>query len=98
MESSAPTPKASRRWIRGGLIAGASVVALLLAGYMVGKSWVQSYLHGPEFRKFVNARIGKTLEAEVEFEPFQYSGMTIYSESMTGRGLEGGPFSQMRLE
>jgi hypothetical protein len=81
----------------GGIIAGAVLVGLVLVGYIAGKSWVQSYLHGPEFRKFVNARIGKTLQSEVEFEPFRYKGMTVYSESMTARGLEGGPFSQMQI-
>jgi len=88
----------SRRWIRGGMLAGAIFVGLLLVGYLIGKGWVQSYLRGPEFRKFVNARIGKTLQSEVEFEPFQYNGMTIYSDSMTARGLEGGPFSQMQID
>jgi hypothetical protein len=78
--------------------AGAIIVVLTLAGYLIGKSCVQSYLRGPEFRRFVNARIGKTLQSEVEFEPFQFNGMTIYSESMKARGLEGGPFSGMEID
>lgn len=89
---------ASQRWIRIAAVAFAIAVGLLLAGYLFGKSWAQSYLRGPEFRKFVNARIGKTLQSEVEFDPFQFNGLTLYSESMTARGLEGGPFSKMQID
>jgi hypothetical protein len=77
---------------------GAIILGLAFTGYLIGKSLVQGYLRGPEFRKFVNARIGKTLQSEVEFEPFQFNGMTIYSESMIARGLEGGPFSAMQID
>jgi len=87
-----------RRWVRIVAIAGTILVVLSLVGYLAGKSWVQGYLRGPEFRKFVNARIGKTLQSEVEFEPFQFNGMTVYSESMLARGLEGGPFSQLQID
>jgi hypothetical protein len=96
--TSKPVRANSHRWVKGAGIAGAAAVIALFAGYFVGKNWVQSYLRGPEFRRFVNARIGKTLQSEVEFEPFQFNGMTIYSDSMTAHGLEGGPFSQMRIE
>ena len=47
-----------RRWVRGAAIAATILVALSLVVYVVGKSWVLSYLRGPEFRKFVSARIG----------------------------------------
>lgn len=87
-----------RRWVRGVAITGAILVLLTIVTYIVGKSWVQSYLRGPEFRKFVNARVGKTLQSEVEFDAFQFNGMKIYSESMLARGLEGGPFSQMQID
>jgi hypothetical protein len=87
-----------RKWVRG-LVATAAILAGgLLVGHVIGKRWVEDYLRGPEFRKFVNARIGKTLQSEVEFEPFQFDGMKIYSDSMTARGLEGGPFSEMHLD
>jgi hypothetical protein len=88
----------SRRWIRNLAIAGVILAGLAFVGYFIGKSRVQSYLRGPEFRRFVSARIGKTLQSDVEFEPFQFSGMTIYSDSMKARGLEGGPFSEMRID
>src|SRR5688572_4089528 len=87
-----------RRWIQGAAVAGGILLGLTFVGYLVGKSWVQGYLRGPEFRKFVNARIGKTLQSEVEFEPFQFNGMSLYSDSMTARGLEGGPFSELRID
>jgi len=70
----------------------------VLGGYWIGKSWVKGYLRGEEFRQFVNARIGKTLKSEVEFEPFRFDGLKVYSEAMRARGFEGGPFSEMKIE
>ena len=93
-----PDRPGSRRWIRGLKIALAILPCLLFAIYLFGKSWVEGYLRGPEFRRFVNARIGKTLQSEVEFDPFRFKGLTVYSDAMIARGLEGGPFSAVQLD
>jgi hypothetical protein len=86
----APRP----RW---GIVLGALAV-LLIGGWFAGKSWLVAYLHGPEFRRFVDARLSETLRAEVECAPLQFDGLNVFCDRIKTRGFEDSPFAEAQLE
>jgi hypothetical protein len=75
------------------LIGLGGLLALLVVGWFAGKAWVEAYLRGPEFRRFVNAKVGDTLRAEVDFSPFQFTGLSVFSEGIRAQGFEGAAFA-----
>jgi hypothetical protein len=73
------------------------LLALLVGGWLAGQAWVEAYLRGPEFRRFVNGKVGDTLRAEVDFAPFQFTGLSVFSEGIQAQGFEGAPFARAEV-
>lgn len=95
MPPTSQTPQ-RRRASRVALIA-AGFVGVLLVAAVIGRVWLRSYLHGPEFQKFIAARLGASLKAEVECLPFRFDGLTLRCDGLHARGYEGSAFSDARL-
>jgi hypothetical protein len=75
------------------------VFLMLLAVAWFGlKAWLIAYLHGPEFARFVNARLSETLHAEVECAPLHFDGFDVFCDGVKARGYEGSPFAEARVE
>lgn len=74
------------------------VVVLLLVAWFGVKAWLVAYLHGPEFQRFVNARLGETLRAEVDCAPLRFEGFDVFCDGVKARGYEGSPFAEARVE
>ncbi len=68
-------------WILGGLLL---VVVLGLIGL---NFWVRDYLRSNAFRGLVEARTSAALRAEAVYDPFRWTGSTVFSERM---GVTGG--------
>lgn len=97
--SAVPEPHAptSRRVKLALLTLGGAFVLLLIAWFGV-KAWLLAYLHGPEFQRFVNARLSETLRAEVECAPLRFEGFDVFCDGVKARGYEGSPFADVRFE
>lgn len=57
------------------------VIALLVAVVILGGfglySWMQSYLHSDDFRVFIGDSVGDVMDADAEFELFEWLGMDV---------------------
>jgi len=74
------------------------LLALVAIGWFAGRSWLDSYLRSPEFRRFIGERIGKTLKAEDEVAPLAFTGLNVYTDGVKAKGFEGSPFSDAAVE
>lgn len=98
MPSASHSEVPRRRWRRI-LLAWGGAAVLFIGGLAIGgKLWAESYLRSAEFRRFVNARVGKTLKAEVEFAPFGFDGLSVSTDGLKARGFEGSLFASAKLE
>ncbi len=73
-------------------------MVVLLAAWFGVKAWLLAYLHGPEFQRFVDARLSETLSAEVECAPLRFDGFDVFCDGVRARGYEGSPFAEVRVE
>ncbi|MEQ1858381.1 MAG: hypothetical protein ABMA13_00435 [Chthoniobacteraceae bacterium] len=90
-----PTQRASiGRWTKLALILFGVVFVLLVSLWFAARA----YLHGPEFQRFVSARLSETLRAEVECAALRFDGFSVMCEGVTARGYEGSPFAEARLD
>lgn len=73
-----------RVWIALGIF------VVLLAGVVVGLNlWIHSYLRSDDFRRLVAAKTGQALRADVDYQPLDWSGSSVFSAAMTARGESG---------
>ncbi len=75
-----------------------SLPLLLLVGYFIAKSWLEGYLRGGEFRRFVSHRTAETLRADGEFAPLHFAGMNVHSDGFRARGSDTAAFSSLAVE
>ena len=68
------------------------LAVFLFIAYMV----VRIYLHSSKFRALVGYETSKALEAEGEFEPFQWEGRSMYSKSFAAQGTQDALFSRLK--
>jgi hypothetical protein len=69
-----------------------------VAIFFIAKARIEAYLRGPEFLRFVSAKTGAVLDAEVELAPFHFDGLSVYSDGLKARGYEGAAFSEAHVE
>ncbi len=88
----------SSRWLK--VLAWTGAVLLILAACaLVGlKSWVNSYLRSPEFRKQVSARTAEHLQAQVEIAPVRFATTEFFCDGLTGEGARDAKFSDIKVE
>ncbi len=72
--------------------------ALLAIGFIVGKMAIDSYLRSERFRSFVGRKTGETLKAEVQVQPFQFSGSTIYTDGIEAQGSTASSFASLKAD
>lgn len=76
----------SNRWLKILAWTGVVLVVLIFAGFMGVKSWVNSYLRSPEFRKQIAARTSEHLQAEVEISPIRFDTTEFSCAGLTAQG------------
>jgi hypothetical protein len=88
-----PSPPA-KRGTRGRAwkILGA-VAAVLLIASVAGRVWLVAYLHGPEFRRLLNARLGEALDSDIAISALQFDGLSLYVENVRAQGYDGSHFA-----
>ncbi|MGV3533717.1 MAG: hypothetical protein ACO1QR_15215 [Chthoniobacteraceae bacterium] len=96
MATNGPTPK--KRWLRRVLIGGAVLVVLAIVSAVGLKLWADHYLRSDSFRHFVSTKLSKTLRADTELAPFQYQGLTVFSDRLTARGRLRAPFARLEMD
>jgi len=96
--SAVPTPSPTRRWPQRLALILLGVVLLLTGGYFGGKAWLLAYLHGPDFRRFLEARLSDSFKAEVECAPLHFEGFNVYCEGIKARGYDDSPFARARID
>lgn len=74
------------------------IAVLFVAAWFGVKAWLVAYLHGPEFQRFVQARLGETLRAEVDCAPLRFEGFDVFCDGIKARGYEGAAFADARVE
>jgi hypothetical protein len=67
-------------------------------GWFAGRAWLDSYLRGPEFRRFIAERIGDTLRADTEVAPLAFNGLDVYTEGVKAQGFEEAAFASARVD
>ena len=82
-----------RLWIGLGIL-----VVLLAAGLLGLNFWVQAYLRSAAFRQLVMAKTGESLRADVDSQPFEWSGPSVFSAALTGHGESGAPLESLDAE
>src|SRR5450432_4770414 len=78
-------------WLTGGFF------VLTIAGYLAVRLWFDAYLHSEGFRRLIANKTSSALKAEGDFEPFQFTGVTVYSDAFQARGA-GAFFSALRAD
>ena len=96
--SAVPSPTSTRRWPQRLALILLGLVLLLTGGYFGGKAWLLAYLHGPEFRRFFEARLSASFKAEVECAPLHFDGFNVYCEGIKARGYDDSPFARARID
>lgn len=71
---------------------------LLVAGILGLNLWVHSYLRSEGFRKLVAAKTGEALKADADYQPFDWAGSSVFSQSLTAQGESGTPIESLDAE
>lgn len=88
-----PPPKRKR------LLGLAGAILILLAGTAAAIAVaVHAYLRSDSFRQFIAQKTGRTLNADVQIRPLQFTGMNVYTESVSAEGSDRAPFSSLQAE
>src|SRR5260221_11371039 len=82
-----------RAWIGLGILFG-----LLVVGILGLNLWVHSYLRSEAFRKLVAAKTGQALKADADYQPLDWAGSSVFSQSLTARGESGTPLESLDAE
>lgn len=85
-------------WVRLVLWAMPVLFVLLLVGFFVAKSAIDSYLRSEKFRQFVAKKAGDTLHADAEMAPLTYSGSTVFADGFRAKGGPDAVFSDLQIE
>ena len=88
----------SSRWLKVLAWTGIALVVLAACGLVVVKTWVNSYLRSPEFRKQIGERTAEHLQAKVEISPIRFDTTEFFCDGLTGEGAHDGKFSDIRVE
>jgi len=96
--SSRPRNRRSSPWVR--LIAWAVPIlfVVLVVGFFVAKSAIDSYLRSDGFRQFVAGKAGNTLHAYAELAPLSFAGTTIFADGFQAKGGPDAAFADLQIE
>jgi len=70
-------------------------VLIILAGFGL-YSWMQSYLRSDDFRVFIGEAVGDVMDADAEFELFEWQGMDVRTDEL--RAESDGFMQDMKAE
>ncbi|MDR3401784.1 MAG: hypothetical protein P4L99_04720 [Chthoniobacter sp.] len=96
--SSRPRNRRSSPWLRLIIWAIPVLFVLLVVGFFVAKSAIESYLRSDTFRQFVAKKGGDTLHADAELAPLSFAGSTIFADGFTAKGGPDAAFSNLEIE
>lgn len=96
--SSRNPQRRSSPWVRFVLWAIPVFFVLLVVGFFVAKSAIDSYLRSEKFRQFIAKKAGDTMHADVEMAPLSFSGSTIFADGFRAKGGPDAAFSELQIE
>ena len=88
----------SSRWLRFVLWAIPIFFVLLIVGFFVAKSAIDSYLRSEGFRQFVAGKAGGTLHANAELAPLSFAGSAVFADGFHAQGGPDAAFSDLQIE
>ncbi len=82
------------RWFLVAVVLAVGAVALL-----VGLNfWVRGYLRSDAFRELVELRTSRALRADASYEPFRWTGSTVFSNELEAVGFGDGPLVELTAQ
>ncbi|MEP6671553.1 MAG: hypothetical protein ABJF10_20490 [Chthoniobacter sp.] len=96
--SSRPRNRRPNPWLRFVIWAIPIFCVLLIVGFFIAKSAIDSYLHSDSFRQFVSKKAGDTLHADAELAPLSFAGSTVFADGFTAKGGPDAAFSDLQIE
>lgn len=88
-----PRPSRLYWWLSLGGLAVVLVIVLV-----AGAAWIRGFLRSEDFRRLVDDKTGAALRSETVYEPFRWSGSSVFSDSLQGKGLAGSPVQTFRAD
>lgn len=88
----------SSKLVKIALAIGGLFLVLALAGAILLYVGLNRWLAGEDCRRLVTGLVGNELQIDGTFQPFQWSGFSVYSEGFEGKGRAGGSVRNIRAE
>ena len=96
--SSRPRNRGTRPWVRLFLWAIPIFFVVLIVGFFVAKSAIDTYLRSEAFRQFVARKAGDTMHADAELASLSFSGSNIFADDFRAQGGPDAAFAKLDVE
>lgn len=80
------------------IVAGFSLILLMVVVLLVAKSSVDSWLRGDGFRKLMVNRASAAMTSEIRLAEMKWQGSEVYTDQFRAIGYEGAPFAELKLD
>ena len=71
---------------------------LLVVGFFIARSAIDSYLRSDSFRQFIAKKAGDTLHADADMAPLTFAGSTVFADGFRARGGPDAAFADLQIE
>ena len=78
------------KWIVAGLLAVGLIVVVSLAALL--PVWIVRWLGGKDFQRLASQQVSELLQTEGEFQPFEWSSFSVYTQGFQSRAGALGPW------
>ena len=78
------------KWIVAGLLAIGLIVVVSLAALL--PVWIVRWLGGKDFQRLASQQVSELLQTEGEFQPFEWSSFSVYTQGFQSRAGALGPW------
>ena len=78
------------KWIVAGLLVFGLVVVVAVAALL--PVWIVRWLGGKDFQKLASQQVSELLNTEGEFQPFEWSSFSVYTQGFQSRAGALGPW------
>jgi len=76
----------------------ASVLVLIVLGALVASLMISRFLRSEAFRKLMGVKTGEALYSEASYSPLNWSGPSMFVDSLQATGLEGSIVQSLRAD
>jgi hypothetical protein len=80
------------------LIAGLSLLLIMVVVLLIAKSSVDGWLRGDGFRDLIVKKASSAMTSEIQLSEMKWQGSEVYADQFRAVGYEGAPFSVLNLD